>query len=170
VAVVAARQGEQVGHRHLAGTVRHPDLVDRLPQRPVAWLRVDALLGADPPVPVDRDNEPPGGVPVGGVDVRRFAAVPWYARRTHIAVLSRGPGLLVGMRRRFRYRLDPQGRKLAVTALARPSTTLVRDMIQVVTRFCVRPQGRRGARHHALRAATCASRPPGHAAPNGEDR
>lgn len=30
---------------------------------------------------------------------------------TRIPILSHARGLLVGMRRRFRYRLDPQGRK-----------------------------------------------------------
>jgi putative resolvase len=35
---------------------------------------------------------------------------------------------------------------------------LVRDMIEVLTSFCARLDGRRGARNRALRALTAASR------------
>lgn len=57
--------GEQVGDRDLAAIVRHLDLAERVPQRLVVRLRVDPLLGAGMPVPVDRDGEPAGCVPVG---------------------------------------------------------------------------------------------------------
>jgi putative resolvase len=49
----------------------------------------------------------------------------------------------------------------------------VRDMIEVLTSFCARLYGRRGARNRALRAVTCAKQPPGHADPTdteGEPR
>jgi putative resolvase len=36
-------------------------------------------------------------------------------------------------------------------------------MIEGLISFCVRRYGRRGSRNRALRAVTCASRPPGHA-------
>jgi putative resolvase len=37
---------------------------------------------------------------------------------------------------------------------------LVGDMIEVLTSFCARRHGRRGARNRAMRAVTCAKRPP----------
>src|SRR5215218_395482 len=40
------------------------------------------------------------------------------------------------------------------------------DMIEVLTSFCARLYGRRGARNRALRAVTCAKQPPGRAVPS----
>jgi putative resolvase len=62
-----------------------------------------------------------------------------------------------------------------------PSETtddLVREMVDVLTSFCARLYGRRGARNRALRAVTCARKPPGQAgdadhdggASGGDDR
>jgi putative resolvase len=42
-------------------------------------------------------------------------------------------------------------------------------MIEVLTGFCARLHGRRGARNRALRAVTCAKQPPG-AGPAGSDQ
>jgi putative resolvase len=39
-------------------------------------------------------------------------------------------------------------------------------MIEVLTSFCARLYGRRGARNRALRAVTCAKKPPGRAVPS----
>jgi predicted site-specific integrase-resolvase len=49
----------------------------------------------------------------------------------------------------------------AVTDPGETNDDLVRDMIEVLTGFCVRLHGRRGARNRALRAVTCAKQPPG---------
>jgi putative resolvase len=66
----------------------------------------------------------------------------------------------MGMRRRcFRYRLDPQGRKLVVTEAGESTDDLIRDMMDVLTSFCAGWQGRGGARNPALRAVSCARRP-----------
>jgi putative resolvase len=42
-------------------------------------------------------------------------------------------------------------------------------MVEVLTSFCARLYGRRGARNRALRAVTCAKKPPGHAVPSDTD-
>jgi hypothetical protein len=57
--------GEQVGNRDRAATMWHLDLAGRIPQRLVVRLRVDPLHRAGLPMPVDRQGEPAGGVPVG---------------------------------------------------------------------------------------------------------
>lgn len=57
--------------------------------------------------------------------------------------------------------LSAQGRKLVVVEPGETSNDLMGDMIEVLTGFCARLYGRRGARNRALRAVTCAKRPPG---------
>jgi putative resolvase len=62
--------------------------------------------------------------------------------------------------------LSAQGRRLVVVDAGEATEAtddLVRDMIDVLTSFCARLYGRRGARNRALRAVTCAKRPSGHA-------
>jgi putative resolvase len=61
--------------------------------------------------------------------------------------------------------LSAQGRGLVVVDPGETSDDLVRDMIEVLTSFCARLYGRRGARNRALRAVTCAKRPPDQAVP-----
>jgi putative resolvase len=55
--------------------------------------------------------------------------------------------------------LSAQGRKLVVVDPGETDDDLVRDMIDVVTSFCARLYGRRGARNRAMRALTCAKQP-----------
>jgi putative resolvase len=45
-----------------------------------------------------------------------------------------------------------------VADLDETTDDLARDMIEVLTSFCARLYGRRGARNRALRALTCAKR------------
>ena len=59
--------------------------------------------------------------------------------------------------------LAAQGRRLVVVDPSEVTDDLVRDMIDVLTSFCARLYGRRGARNRALRAVTCARKPSGHA-------
>ena len=59
--------------------------------------------------------------------------------------------------------LSAQGRRLVVVDPGETGDDLVRDMIDVLTSFCARLYGRRGARNRALRALTCTRKPPGHA-------
>src|SRR5919197_6250846 len=69
--------------------------------------------------------------------------------------------------------LSAQGRRLVVVDPGDTADDLVRDMIDVLTSFCARLYGRRGARNRALRALTCAKQSPGHADPTdteGEQR
>jgi putative resolvase len=67
--------------------------------------------------------------------------------------------------------LSAQGRRLVVVDPSEATDDLVRDMIDVLTSFCARLYGRRGARNRALRAVTCARKPPGLAdATGGEHR
>ena len=54
--------------------------------------------------------------------------------------------------------LAAQGRRLVVAEPGETGEDLVRDMIDVLTSFCARLYGRRGARNRALRALTCAKR------------
>ena len=54
--------------------------------------------------------------------------------------------------------LAAQGRRLVVAEAGETNDDLVRDMIEVLTSFCARLYGRRGARNRALRALTCARR------------
>ena len=56
--------------------------------------------------------------------------------------------------------LSAHGRRLVVVDPGETSDDLVRDMIDVLTSFCAQLDGRRGARNRALRAVTCARRPP----------
>jgi putative resolvase len=71
-----------------------------------------------------------------------------------------------------------QGRRLVVVDPSETTDDLVRDMVDVLTSFCARLYGRRGARNRALRAVTCARKPPGQAgdadrgggASGGDDR
>jgi putative resolvase len=56
--------------------------------------------------------------------------------------------------------LSAQGRRLLVVDPRETSDDLMQDMIEVLTGFCARLYGRRGARNRALRAVTCAKRPP----------
>jgi putative resolvase len=60
--------------------------------------------------------------------------------------------------------LSAQGRRLVVVDPSETTDDLVRDMIDVLTSFCARLYGRRGARNRALRALTCARKSPGDAA------
>jgi putative resolvase len=62
--------------------------------------------------------------------------------------------------------LSAQGRRLVVVDPGEASDDLMGDMIEVLTSFCARLYGRRGARNRALRAVTCARKPPGHAIPS----
>jgi putative resolvase len=55
--------------------------------------------------------------------------------------------------------LAAQGRRLLVAEAAETSDDLVPDMVEVLTSFCARRYGRRGARNRALRAVTCAGNP-----------
>jgi putative resolvase len=57
--------------------------------------------------------------------------------------------------------LSAHGRRLVVVDPGETSDDLVCDMIDVLTSFCARLDGRRGARNRALRAVTCARPPPG---------
>jgi putative resolvase len=56
--------------------------------------------------------------------------------------------------------LAAQGRRLVVVDPGETTDDLVRDMTDALTRFCARLYGRRGARNRALRALTCARKPP----------
>jgi putative resolvase len=69
--------------------------------------------------------------------------------------------------------LSAQGRRLVVVDPGETSDDLVWDMIEALTSLCARLYGRRGARNRALRAVTCARKPPGdagHDTTGGEDR
>jgi putative resolvase len=65
--------------------------------------------------------------------------------------------------------LSAQGRRLVVVDPGEASEDLVGDMIEVLTSFCARLYGRRGARNRALRAVTCAKKPPAQAGPAAPD-
>jgi len=65
--------------------------------------------------------------------------------------------------------LSAQGRGLVMVDPGETSDDLARDMIEVLTGFCARLYGRRGARNRALRAVTCARKPPGQADPSATD-
>ncbi len=54
--------------------------------------------------------------------------------------------------------LDAQGRRLLVVDPAETSDDLVRDLIEVLTAFCARLSGRRGARSRATAAVNAAKR------------
>jgi putative resolvase len=63
--------------------------------------------------------------------------------------------------------LSAQGRRLVVVDPGQTSDDLVRDMVEVLTSFCARLYGPRGARNRAMRAVTCAKRPPDPASGRG---
>ena len=65
--------------------------------------------------------------------------------------------------------LSAQGRRLVVVGPGEASDDLVGDMVEVLTSFCAHLYGRRGARNRALRAVTCAKKPPGRAVPADPD-
>jgi putative resolvase len=68
--------------------------------------------------------------------------------------------------------LAAHGRQLLVVDPGEVDDDLVRDMVEVLTSFCARLYGRRGARNRALRAVTCAKKPPQPVAadPDGQQR
>ena len=57
--------------------------------------------------------------------------------------------------------LSAHDRKLVVADPGETTDDLVRDMIEVLSSFCARLHGRRGARNRALHAVTCAKQTPG---------
>jgi putative resolvase len=57
--------------------------------------------------------------------------------------------------------LAAQGRRLVVVDPGERNDDLVGDVIELLTGFCARLYGRRGARNRAMRAVTCAKQPPG---------
>jgi len=59
--------------------------------------------------------------------------------------------------------LSAHGRRVLVAEPGETSEDLVRDMVEVLTSFCARLYGRRGARNRALRAVTALKRSPGSA-------
>jgi putative resolvase len=63
--------------------------------------------------------------------------------------------------------LSAQRRRLVVVDPGETGDDLVRDMIEVLAGFCARLYGRRGARNRAMRAVTCAKRPPDPASSTG---
>jgi putative resolvase len=60
--------------------------------------------------------------------------------------------------------LSAHGRRLVVLDSGEVTDDLVRDMVEVLTSFCARLYGRRGARNRALKAVRCAQRDVGPAA------
>ncbi|MBS4727344.1 IS607 family transposase [Mycobacterium sp. SM1] len=60
--------------------------------------------------------------------------------------------------------LAAHGRRLVVLDDGEVTDDLLRDMVEVLTRFCARLYGRRGARNRALKAVGCARRNIGPAA------
>jgi putative resolvase len=63
--------------------------------------------------------------------------------------------------------LSAHGRRLVVVDPGETGDDLERDMIEVLTSFCARLYGRRGARNRAMRAVTCARKPPDPASGTG---
>lgn len=59
--------------------------------------------------------------------------------------------------------LSAQGRRLVVLEEGEVADDLARDVVEVLTSFCARLYGRRGARNRAARALRCAEREPGSA-------
>ena len=55
--------------------------------------------------------------------------------------------------------LAAQGRRLLVVEEAETADDLVRDLVEVLTSFCARLYGRRGARNRALRTVSGATEP-----------
>jgi putative resolvase len=56
--------------------------------------------------------------------------------------------------------LSAQGRRIVVADDSDTTDDLIGDMVEVLTCFCARLYGRRGARNRALRAVTAATSPP----------
>jgi|SRR5215218_2448470 putative resolvase len=54
--------------------------------------------------------------------------------------------------------LSAHGRRVLVADVGEATDDLVRDMVEVLTSFCARLYGRRGARNRAMRALTAAKR------------
>jgi putative resolvase len=63
--------------------------------------------------------------------------------------------------------LSAQGRRLVVVEPGESGDDLERDMIEALSGFCARLYGHRGARNRAMRAVTCAKRPPDNASGTG---
>lgn len=117
---------------------------------------------------VDRDSEPLGGVRDRRGAPCRLAAGPWTCG-TPAPVVSQGQDLLVVMPLRYRYRLDPQDRKLVVADSGATTDDWIRDTIDVLICFRTRTHDCRGARNRARSAVTCAEQPLG-AGPAGNDQ
>jgi hypothetical protein len=107
---------------------RHPQSVVRMRRVATVRLRCDNGSYRRPPAcrplgTCGSRQRAAGRRPGRGGAPRRLAAAPSYAPSTLVPVVSHGPGLLVGMRLRFRYRLDPQAASRWWPTTARPPTT-----------------------------------------------
>ena len=133
--------------------------LDRQVTRLSAWATAQGVTVAEVVTEVG------SGVNGGRPKLRRVLADP---RAAMIVVEHRDRLARFGVEH-LEAALSAQARRLVVVDPGETSDDLVPDMIEVLTSFCARLYGRRGARNRALRAVTCAKKPPGRAGPAATD-
>jgi predicted site-specific integrase-resolvase len=97
------------------------------------------------------------------VGVSKFTAYRWFREGTLPVPAERVGRLIlvnvdVAERELARTVLSAQGRRIVVVDAGEVDDDLIRDMTEVLTSFCARLYGRRGARNRAVRALGCARR------------
>jgi putative resolvase len=88
---------------------------------------------------------------------RRLARLLADAAATTVVVEHRD-GLARFGARHLEAALSVQGRRIVVVDAGEAGDDLIRDMTEVLTSFCARLYGRRGARNRAVKALGCAKR------------
>jgi predicted site-specific integrase-resolvase len=97
------------------------------------------------------------------VGVSKFTAYRWFREGTLPVPAERVGRLIlvnvdVAERELARTVLSAQGRRIVVVDAGEVDDDLIRDMTEVLTSFCARLYGRRGARNRAVKALGCAKR------------
>jgi putative resolvase len=100
----------------------------------------------------------------GGPKLRRLLADPTVTT----IVVEHGDRLARFGVEQVQAALAAQGRRILIADPGETSDDLVGDMVEVLTSFCARLYGRRGARNRALRAVTAVKRAPGNL-PDGDE-
>ena len=142
-----SQPGRVVIYARVASHDRRPDL-DRQVARVTSWAG-DQRLAVDQVV-----TEVGSGLNGRRPRLARLLADPQVAT---IVVEHRDRLARFGVEQ-LEAALAAQGRRVLVVDPAETSDDLVRDMVEVLTGFCARLYGRRGARNRAMRAVTAARR------------
>jgi putative resolvase len=141
--VPGSQPGRTVVYTRVSSHDQHPDL-DRQIARLTQWATQEGLQVAEVVAEVG------SGLNGRRTKLRRLLADPAV---TTIVVEHRDRLARFGVEQ-LDAALAAHGRRVLVADPAETTDDLVRDMVEVLTSFCARLYGRRGARNRAMRAVT----------------